>query len=102
MRRFELIRNEDVSGVSGTGVIAEGVEFGDRTVVVRWHGKTASTVCWASIDDAMAVHGHEGRTSLRWLDADPTVCSCPPIRGWDTASWGPTDLACPVHGEGRP
>ena len=36
MRTFELHRDTDVSGVSGTGVVAEGVEFADGTTVVRW------------------------------------------------------------------
>jgi hypothetical protein len=35
MRLFLLIRNEDVSGVSGTGIVAEGVEFSDGTVAMR-------------------------------------------------------------------
>jgi len=42
-RTFVLHRDEDVSGVSGTGVVAEGVVFSDGAVVVRWLGKHAST-----------------------------------------------------------
>lgn len=68
MRRFELHRDIDVSGISGTGVVAEGVEFGDGWVAVRWRGATPSTVIWASVDDAVAVHGHAGSTRLVWLD----------------------------------
>lgn len=68
MRRFVLHRGVDVTGVSGAGDIAEGVVFNDGTVVLRWGGPHASTVIWPSLGDAMAVHGHDGRTYPRWLD----------------------------------
>ena len=70
MRRFQLHRHADVSGVSGTGVVAEGVAFTDGTTVIRWLSDTPSTVLWPSIDAAMRVHGHGGATELRWLDPD--------------------------------
>ena len=35
-RAFVLQRNEDETGVSGTGIVAEGVEFSDGTVALRW------------------------------------------------------------------
>ncbi|WP_028924198.1 hypothetical protein [Pseudonocardia acaciae] len=65
-RRFELHRDTDHTGVSGTGVVAEGAQFGDGTVVLRWLGRYTSTVVWASLDDAMAVHGHDGATYVVW------------------------------------
>lgn len=69
MRRFKLLRHHDVSGVSGTGIVAEGIQFTDGTVVIRWYGVHPSTVVWPSIDDAMAVHGHQGSTEIQWTDA---------------------------------
>lgn len=70
-RRFALQRNEDVTGVSGTGTVAEGVEFSDGTVALRWCvGDHRSTVIWPSIDAVSAIHGHDGRTLIQWcLDA---------------------------------
>jgi hypothetical protein len=35
-RRFQLIRYEDESGVSGTGVVAVGVEFPSGYVQMEW------------------------------------------------------------------
>lgn len=64
MRAFQLHRDEDVSGVSGTGIVAEGVEFSDGRVVIRWLSETRSTVVWDSIEDALLVHGHDGRTRV--------------------------------------
>lgn len=64
MQTFTLLRTEDVSGVSGTGTVADGVEFDDGTVVIRWRGENRSTVVWDTLDDAIAVHGHDGRTQV--------------------------------------
>lgn len=72
-RRFRLVRDHDVSGVSGVGAVAEGVEFTDGSCVVRWTaGEHRSTVVWASVEDALAIHGHGGATRVEWLDA----CAC--------------------------
>lgn len=68
MRRFLLVRHEDITGVSGTGVVAEGVEFTDGSVAVRWSSHRPSTVMWESVDDAITIHGHSGRTVIRWVD----------------------------------
>ena len=70
MRRFILVRNEDVSGVSGIGVVAEGVEFSDGTAVLRWLTSTASTAVYASVEDVITIHGHNGGTMLHWHQED--------------------------------
>jgi hypothetical protein len=70
MRLFELHRDHDVSGVSGTGVVAEGVEFSDGTCVVRWVTDRGSTVVWRSIDDVEAIHGHGGATRVVWVESE--------------------------------
>lgn len=69
MRRFVLLRNVDVSGISGTGIVAEGVEFNDGTVVIRWvTGDHHSTVVWDAIESVEAIHGHAGATTIEWID----------------------------------
>jgi hypothetical protein len=68
MRRFDLFRETDASNVSGVGYVAEGVEFTDGTVAIRWKSATPSTVVWASMADAIAIHGHNGWTTVRWRD----------------------------------
>lgn len=67
MRTFNLVRHNDVSGISGTGVVAQGVEFNDGTVAMRWIvGEHRSTVLWANIEAVVAIHGHGGATELVW------------------------------------
>lgn len=71
MRRFELHRDEDVSGVSGTGVVAEGVAFsGDGPVALRWLSEWPTSVVFhdRGVESLEAVHGHSGRTRIVWLD----------------------------------
>lgn len=68
-RRFFLVRESDVTGVSGGGVVASGVRFQDGKVAVRWIvGHDRSTVVWDSVDSCMAIHGHDGATRLVWVD----------------------------------
>jgi len=66
MKMFVLVRSEDVSGVSGTGIVAEGVQFSDGTVAMRWLRHPYSVAFYASIDDVERIHGHGGRTRIVW------------------------------------
>jgi hypothetical protein len=68
MRRFLLDRFEDASGVSGTGFVAEGVVFTDGTVALRWTVELQSTALYDSVDDLLAIHGHDGSTHVQWVD----------------------------------
>lgn len=70
MRRFELHRDEDVSGISGTGRVAEGIEFTDGTVALRWLGEWPVTTNHhdRGIDSVWALHGHNGKTRIVWID----------------------------------
>lgn len=71
MRRFQLHRDHDVSGVSGTGVVAEGVAFTDGTVAMNWLGPRSSKVLHESVENVVGIHGHEGNTRLVWIDPGP-------------------------------
>ena len=68
MRRFIFQRNQDVSGTSGTGIVAEGVQFTDGTVAVRWRSMLASHVIYPNVHTAEHIHGHGGATRLKWID----------------------------------
>jgi len=68
MRRFELHRDDDETGVSGTGRVAEGVELWHRQCVLTWFGPHTSVAVYANIGTIDAVHGHNGKTRIVWLD----------------------------------
>ena len=76
-RTFQLHRDHDVSGISGTGVVADGVTFPDGVTVIRWRGERQSTVVWPSVDDVVAIHGHGGATRLVWDDPAPAPSVVP-------------------------
>lgn len=67
-RSFWLVRDEDVSGVSGTGIVATGVEFPDGVVALRWKGDWPTSVVFheRGIASVIEIHGHKGRTHIEW------------------------------------
>lgn len=65
MKIFNLVRHKDVSGVSGTGVVAQGVEFDSGKVVLTWLTEHSSIVVYDSIEAARAVHCHGGNSEFR-------------------------------------
>jgi hypothetical protein len=68
MRRFVLDRTEDATGTSGTGIVAEGVEFSNGQVVIHWISQLEAVNVYANSTVLTKLHGHEGRTTVRWLD----------------------------------
>jgi hypothetical protein len=67
MRTFVLNRLRDVAGVSGTGIIAEGVVFQSGKTVVHWLTKTPSINIYDNVEDVFRIHGHEGATAIEFL-----------------------------------
>jgi len=68
MKRFRVNRIVDVSGTSGTGIIAEGCVFSNGKVAISWLGKFASSVWWDNIDDCLYIMGHGDSTVIDWID----------------------------------
>ena len=100
MRMFNLVRDEDESGVSGVGTVAEGVEFSDGTCAMRWHtknpDKATSTAFYDNAADLIAIHGHQGKTHIEYEGEKPKAVSPQRL----------TDLMCPrckhlVHEQGE-
>lgn len=72
IRRFNFVRSEDVSGVSGTGIVGEGVELTNGKIVFSWLSNLGSVAVYDNIKTFLGVHGHEGKGSIEWIDPDPT------------------------------
>jgi len=68
MRRFRLVRTEDESGVSGTGIVAEGVEFANGKAVLTWISQYTSVAIFDSIRVLEEIHGHSGKTKVDFYD----------------------------------
>lgn len=69
IRRFVLNRIEDASGISGTGVVAEGVEFSTGHCALTWLTFSACMSFYDNIKSVETVHGHGGKTQIEFLDA---------------------------------
>ena len=70
-RTFYLQRNEDWSGISGTGLVAVGFEF-DQLTMLHWLDSQGSTFWYESVAMVERVHGHEGRTLIARCERMPS------------------------------
>lgn len=68
LKSYYLNRTVDHSGLSGTGKVADILEYPDFGVVVIWRydtlAKVSSVSVFNSLDDLIKVHGHNGDTVL--------------------------------------
>ncbi len=64
MRIFHLHRHHDVTGITGVGIVAEGVIFTDGSCAMRWLSELTSVVIFHTVEDILAIHGHQGHTEL--------------------------------------
>lgn len=67
-RRFKLIRRNDVTGVSGEGHVADGVQWPDSTCALRWRTQVATHALYDSVEHVEHIHGHDGATSVEFTD----------------------------------
>ena len=70
MRRFNLIRTTDISGVSGTGVVAEGIEFENGKIAICWTTRYHIVSVIDNLHTLEKVHGHGGETHIAWIDEE--------------------------------
>lgn len=68
MRRFYLDRITDATGISGTGIVAEGVVFRNGWVALTWLTEHTSVVFYTAIKEVEIIHGHNGQTEIIFLD----------------------------------
>lgn len=76
-RAFTLVRDVDVSGVSGTGVVAEGVAFSTGIVALHWLGDWPTSVVFheRGIASVEHIHGHGGSTRIVWAESADDVAA---------------------------
>lgn len=78
-RRFIVQRDEDVTGISGTGYVVEGVVFSDGYGVTHWLKRPPmnepKTEAWhrpwyrrTEPDPFTKISGHGGKTRMVWID----------------------------------
>ena len=67
IKHFVLNRVEDKTGISGEGVIAEGVQFTDGQCVLRWLTEYSSIAIYDDIETLEAIHGHDGSKEVIFM-----------------------------------
>lgn len=71
LKRFELHRDEDLTGVSGTGIVAPAQHdhpIGEGHAI---GGDWPTSICWydRGVEAVERIHGHNGATRLIWIDS---------------------------------
>lgn len=64
LKEYILQRNEDFSGVSGTGEVAIGIVLPSGKGIHEWTRYIKSINIYPNIESVEHIHGHEGRTKV--------------------------------------
>lgn len=64
IKEFYLNRKIDVSGTSGTGIVARGVILASGKCVMEWLGTHNSISIFNHFSDVELIHGHNGATEV--------------------------------------
>ena len=61
---YKMVRDEDISTMSGTGYVGDVVVFSNGKVVVAWDTplRISTVVVYDTLEDAKVIHGHNGKT----------------------------------------
>jgi hypothetical protein len=70
MRRFALNRMEDETGTSGTGIVAIGTQYPNGHISMTWLSHMGTYVWYDTIEIVKALHGHNNKTEILWLDKE--------------------------------
>ena len=83
VKTFKLVRDCDVTGISGTGVVAEGVTFHSGQTVICWMRPPYTISVFSSPDAVLGVHGHGGNTRIVWDERARTKTRSTKVRQRD-------------------
>lgn len=84
MRRFTMRREHDASGVSGTGLVLEGVHFSTGVVVIHWltPPPRGSISVFDSLEQFLTIHVRphpDNHTVLVFEDGEELMDLRPPV-----------------------
>lgn len=82
MKTFYLKRVVDQSGISGTGIVAQGVIFDNGKCAMAWLTKHSSIAIYDNIKTLKAIHGHGGQTLIVVAEGNCLGCGHPLEDHW--------------------
>lgn len=68
VKRFYLLRKEDLTGMSGEGIVAFGVVLPSGKAILEWVTQLTSVALYDDLGSLEAIHGHEDRTKIVVID----------------------------------
>ena len=64
VKTFYLLRKEDVSGVSGTGIVAYGAVLPSGRTIMEWCSFHSTITIFNNLEDLVKIHGHGEATEV--------------------------------------
>lgn len=68
LKYFVLNRKVDISGKSGTGIVAIGVILPSGKCVLEWLGSEITETIFESVEQIERIHGHGGLTAVEYVN----------------------------------
>jgi hypothetical protein len=70
VKRFQMVRKIDVNGVSGTGIVLEGVVTASGKCITEWREPYVTNTIFSSFEQFQAIHldSHPGCSEIVWID----------------------------------
>lgn len=70
IKTYRLVRNKDVNGLSGTGVVALIAVFPSGRAIMEWIASNHPTVSIfnGGVEEILLIHGHNGSSVIESLD----------------------------------
>jgi hypothetical protein len=100
---FDLVRDADVSGVSGVGRVAEGVIWSDGEAAIHWLGRFPTTTPHPKgIVSVKEVHGHGGSTRIVLNDPADRLAAIARAHSKEVLAGGLTSGLCVECGHPDP
>ena len=65
--RFTLVRDLDITGVTGTGEVAYGVRFPNGSCVLCWE-KYGTHSIYKNIDQLIEIHCYRNNAIIHWVE----------------------------------
>jgi hypothetical protein len=70
---FILVRDKDITGRSGTGIVAEGVVFTDGFAILKWLREPYALGIYETVEALISVRGHEGNTHIEFIEKNTSI-----------------------------
>jgi hypothetical protein len=86
MQKFQLNRLTDATGISGTGIVAEGYRLDNGICVMKWLTNVSSVAVYQNLKHIEIIHGHAGMTHIEIIPGEIAE-NLVPLWAFDPIEW---------------